>query len=79
MYSYAVNSIRLRGILWRRRTRKVMPVVMTTGWVHKIVNFSRGAILCDLLSDTIHILTRLLHPKTVYHYDLSRHFSANLN
>jgi hypothetical protein len=42
MYSYA--SIRLRGILWCRRTGKVMPVVMSTGWAHKIVNFSSGAI-----------------------------------
>jgi hypothetical protein len=62
-YSYGVNSIRLRGILWRRRTGKVMPVVMSTGWAHKIVNFSRGAILYDLLSDSHHILSRLLHPE----------------
>jgi hypothetical protein len=45
-----------------------MSVVMPTGWAHKIVNFLRGAILYDLLSDTVHILTRLLCPKKVYHY-----------
>jgi hypothetical protein len=68
MYSYAVNSIRLRGILRHRRIGKVMPVVMSTGWVHKIVNFSSGPILYDLLSDSLHILTRLLHSEKVYHY-----------
>ena len=68
MYSYPVNSIRLRGILRHRRTGKVMPVVMPTGWEYKIVNFSSGAILYDLPSDTDHILTRLFHPKKVYHY-----------
>ncbi len=62
MYSYPVNSIR------RRRTGKVMLVVMSTGWAHKIVNFLRGAILYDLLSDSLHILSRLLHPEKVYHY-----------
>ncbi len=45
-----------------------MPVVMSTGWAHKIVNISSGAILYDLLSDSLHILSRLLHPEKVYHY-----------
>jgi hypothetical protein len=45
-----------------------MPVVMSTGRAHKIVNFSSGAILYNLLSDSLHILSRLLHPQKVYHY-----------